>query len=172
MRTDVKMKQETMKKLRLDNFDRETILLRVKETPLNWLDLFWFSRLRAINSYSCTCNDMSCNGICHTHRATKPRNASRYENGQKRCSLCAYSSNGMAHTVLVAIILWEPGPELQNSDMHLRRLDRWGESNLHIFHIQNSKSGTAAHTKSILVSFWGNYSQGLDVSFVPEHVYQ
>lgn len=31
---------------------------------------------------------MSCNGICHRHKALKPANIGRYMAGQKRCNSC------------------------------------------------------------------------------------
>ena len=31
---------------------------------------------------------ITCNGICHRYRASKPVNASRYASGQKRCNSC------------------------------------------------------------------------------------
>ncbi|MGI9567273.1 MAG: hypothetical protein ACR2LL_09715 [Nitrosopumilus sp.] len=32
---------------------------------------------------------ISCGGICHRYRATKPRNSGRYISGQKRCNVCS-----------------------------------------------------------------------------------
>ena len=31
---------------------------------------------------------MSCNGVCHRHKALKPLGTSRYLSGQKRCNFC------------------------------------------------------------------------------------
>ncbi|KFM18955.1 hypothetical protein SCCGRSA3_00847 [Marine Group I thaumarchaeote SCGC RSA3] len=31
---------------------------------------------------------MTCNGICNTYKANKPKEGGRYENGQKRCQTC------------------------------------------------------------------------------------